>query len=207
MGKFRWNDLELFFSNRWTRGGRKNFKLRIRPTFQYQSDSPSSSLEFHKSCKLELASKFIPRDIICGWSLAESKICLKTEKKLARCWKQPNFRTNNRTPSRDLKTKGSSGALTSKSRKNGIELQIAKKRNRIEETQSAEKKRLNLFFLASFSLHWKEARADFLFQREKRSFCVLITFESLWRSRWVFFLFGSIEQRKRDFTSEIWASR
>ncbi len=60
---------------------------------------------------------------------------------------------------------------------------------------------------ARFSLYWKEARADFLFQREKRIFlCFLITFESLWRSRW-FFFFGSIEQQKRDFTSEIWASR
>jgi hypothetical protein len=58
--------------------------LQNRPTFQDQSVSPSSSLEFYKSCKSELASKFIPRDIICGRSLAESKICLKTEKILAR---------------------------------------------------------------------------------------------------------------------------
>ncbi len=59
---------------------------------------------------------------------------------------------------------------------------------------------------ASFSLYWKEARADFLFQREKRIFWhFLIAFESLWRSRWIFL--GSIEQQKRDFTSEIWASR
>ncbi len=36
--------------------------------------------------------------------------------------------------------------------------------------------------------------------REANFLCFLITFESLWRSRWVFFC--SIEQRKRDYTSE-----
>jgi hypothetical protein len=61
------------------------------------------------------------------------------------------------------------------------ELQIFKKRNRTEETQSAEKKRLNLFFLRVFLCI---GDADFLFQREKQSFlCFLSTFESLWRSR------------------------
>ncbi len=86
------------------------------------------------------------------------------------------------------------------------ELQIFKKRNRTEETQSAEKKRLNLFFLRVFLCI---GDADFLFQREKQSFlCFLSTFESLWRSRWIFlFFFAQSKQRKRDFTSEIWASR
>ncbi len=170
MGKFRWNILNYFSRIAELGVEEKNFKLRNRSTFQDQSDSPSSSVEFYKSCKLELASKFIPRDIICGRSLAESKICLKTEKILARLRKQPNFRSNNRTPSRDLKTKRRVGPWLPKAEKNGIELQISKKRNRTEATQSAEKKWLNLFLFASFSLYWKEARADFQFQREKRNF-------------------------------------
>jgi hypothetical protein len=58
--------------------------------------------------------------------------------------------------------------------------------------------------VASFSLYWKEARADFLF-REKRIF-FFSSLLSLFGDR-VEFFFGSIEQRKRDSTSEIWASR
>jgi hypothetical protein len=140
MGKFRCNDLELFFSNRWTRGGRKNFKLQNRPIFQDQSDSPSSSLEFYKSCKLELASKFIPREIICGRSLAEFKICLKTEKILARWRKQPNFRTNNRTPSRDLKTKRRVGPWPPKAEKNGLSFKSPKRETEPKRLKVLRKK-------------------------------------------------------------------
>ncbi len=59
---------------------------------------------------------------------------------------------------------------------------------------------------ANFSLYSKEARADFLFHREMRIFCVFSSLLSLFGDR-VEFFFGSIEQQKRDFTSEIWASR
>jgi hypothetical protein len=53
---------------------------------------------------------------------------------------------------------------------------------------------------ASFSLYWKEARADFLFQREKRIFWhFLITFESLWRSRWIFFWLNRTEEKRLHF--------
>jgi hypothetical protein len=52
---------------------------------------------------------------------------------------------------------------------------------------------------ASFSLYSKEARADFLFQREKRKFSVFSSLLSLFGDR-VEFFFVSIEQRKRDFT-------
>jgi hypothetical protein len=54
---------------------------------------------------------------------------------------------------------------------------------------------------ASFSLYRREARADFLFQREKRIFCVFSSLLSLFGDRVEFFV--SIKQQKRDFTSEI----
>jgi hypothetical protein len=40
---------------------------------------------------------------------------------------------------------------------------------------------------ASFSLYWKEARADFLFQREERIFCVFSSLLSLFGDRVEFF--------------------
>jgi hypothetical protein len=55
---------------------------------------------------------------------------------------------------------------------------------------------------ASFSLYSKKARADFLFRREKRFICAFSSLLSLFGDR-VEFFFVSIEQQKRDFTSEI----
>ncbi len=94
--------------------------------------------------------------------------------------------------------------------KKWLELQISKKRNRIEKTQCAEKKRSILFFFSrDDGRSWREffsalegARADFLFRREKRIFCVFSSLLSLFGDR-VESFFVSIKQQKRDFTPEI----
>jgi hypothetical protein len=140
MGKFRWNVLELFFSNCWTRGGRKNFKLRNRPTFQDQSDSPSSSLEFYKSCKLELASKFIsawhylwtiPCRIQNLFENRENSRAMTKATKFSNQQQNPKPRSENQAPS---------GALTSKSRKNGLSFKSRKRETESKRLKVPRKK-------------------------------------------------------------------
>ncbi len=88
--------------------------------------------------------------------------------------------------------------------------QIFKKKKKIKKWLELQKKQQNRRDFssrammkeagASFSLYSKEARADFLFQREKRMFlCFLITFESLGRSRWVFFCLNQTAEKRLHF--------
>jgi hypothetical protein len=187
MEKFRCNVLELFFSNRWTRGGRKNSKLRIQPTFQDQSDSPSSSLEFYKTASWSWQASFFRVTLSVDDPLQNPKIV----------WKLRKFSRDDESNQIFEPTTEPQAEIWKLSAEWGPDLQKQKKwnwaSNRQKEKQNRrdskcwEKKIKFVFLLASFSLYWKEARADFLFQREKRIFCVFITFESLWRSHWVFF--------------------